>query len=70
MSFMKYEQLEFDFVTQIKRKRNWFTEHFRPTVGWADDPHEQTEDKWNNLNNIWENVIDHIRIGFSLTWKF
>lgn len=67
---MKYKQLEFDFVKQLERKRNWFIDHFRPTIGWVEDPDEEEEDKWNSWNNIWKNVIDHVKIGFALKWKF
>jgi hypothetical protein len=63
---MKIRQLEFDFVNQLKKK-NWFLEHFRPDIGWSTD---DKEDKWGSWNNIWENVCDHIRIGFTLKWKF
>jgi hypothetical protein len=71
---MRYEQLEFDFVKTIRlRRKSWISEHFRPTVGWSynDDPgYYQGEDQWNSMNNIWKNVMDHVKIGFKLVWKF
>jgi len=71
---MKYVQLEFDFVNSLK-KRNWFTEHFRPQIGWNSDGQEgywtkPEEYKWDSVSNIWKNVLDHVKIGFVFKWKF
>lgn len=71
---MQYIQLEFDFVKAFAKKRgfvNWVTEHMRPEIGWSNNPNPYAdEEECNNLKDAWNNVMEHIKIGFSFRWKF
>lgn len=65
----QYEQLEFNFKKRPTIK-NFFTEHFSPWIGWDEGNEDCNNDKYNNLGNIWKNVVEHVRIGFQFKWKF
>lgn len=66
-----YVQLEFDFTNN----KSFLTDHFSPQVGWDVYNSELTgtgdiNHKVDSINNIWNNVLDHIRLGFTFKWKF
>jgi len=57
--------------------KSWFLKHVRPFIGWVgeeqygeEQEHNKEDHKWDSIDNAWKNVVNHVKVGIKIKWKF